>query len=123
MEGTFYKLTTNYDLSFSMQRFMSKYKLGETTLREPNCGPLTTFDSLENVNKFLRSLWSFHHFKLWKCEIEKSLDTELWIPGSDLFKCLPEGTVCCDKIKIVSFLNSGKCHHKEVVWDMPLIIN
>ena len=98
-----------------------RYKVGEKTAPEPNCGPLCAFQTKDNAERFVRIIlrapesW-YSTYEIWECDYEEAKEEAVWYDHPSLrtpwqetkapVENLPEGTVLADSIILIKKLPS-----------------
>lgn len=94
-------------ISISAMEFV-EYIPYEWAHKKSKCGPLASFDSMENVERFV-SLFGVNradmkkgtNFKVFKCKIVNSVFHSLWNSTGTATYYLPKGTILADSIMLL----------------------
>lgn len=75
-----------------------EYRIGETTVPRPGCGPLVAFKTIKSASQFYSSPGDI--CPLHKAIVRKSKSTHVWTPLGGKTSSLPSGSVLCDSVTL-----------------------
>ena len=104
--------------SCANQLYPVKYKIGEWSEPQENCGPLALFSNKDNLYEFMRKkLNDDYEYRIFECKYILSERKKLWFQYNDkqvpniqptIFGWMidslefPQGTILADKIKLIA---------------------